>query len=154
MIAQCLDVEVTVTQGVVHRAVAATMLGYQAQLDQAAHRAIGAQQRLGQLEQCIGSSPQASEEVSTKPRQHLTGLDSFSILGHTSPRGLELVYSASTTLMITSRPSCCPDRSFECPKAACSEVKRQAQDMFAIRAVMMKSVDRFGSGSRRDQCVP
>jgi hypothetical protein len=45
MIAQRLDVEIATTQGVIHCAVSAAMFG-----DQAAHRAVGARQRLGQLE--------------------------------------------------------------------------------------------------------
>ena len=58
-----------VVQRVIHRPVSAPMLGHQGQIDQRPHRPVGAQQRIGQLEQRIGSPRQRRVELVAEPAQ-------------------------------------------------------------------------------------
>lgn len=58
------DVDPAAVQTVVETAMAALVLGSQRQLDQRLDRALGAQHRIGQLEQRIGPGSQAAVEAS------------------------------------------------------------------------------------------
>jgi hypothetical protein len=56
-----------VIEGVVHRAVPPAVLGHQGQLDQRADRPVGAQHRVGQLEQRIRPGGQRGVELAAEP---------------------------------------------------------------------------------------
>jgi DDE superfamily endonuclease len=67
--AQPVGVERPVIECVVERAVTAAVLRGQAQPDQRGHRSLGAQQRVGQLEQLIGPPGQASVQLTAETPQ-------------------------------------------------------------------------------------
>jgi hypothetical protein len=84
------------------------MLRRQRQVDQRSDRSIGAQQRVGELEQRVRPGGQAVIQVGPEPGQHGQGLDADSIIQQTHLHGLGLIISVSTAHMINPRPLCCP----------------------------------------------
>jgi hypothetical protein len=80
--------DVTAVETVVHAAVATPVLRRQDAIDQGPHRTVGAQQRIGDLEQDIPAVAQGIKEVGPEPRQHAQGLDAARNLAHNHPHGL------------------------------------------------------------------
>jgi hypothetical protein len=92
---QPIDIYSTTVYSVVQGAVAPPMFGSQGELDEGPYRTAGAQQCVGQLEQCIAASGQAMVERATERGQVDTRIDARLLadghrVGHTDTHGHRL----------------------------------------------------------------
>jgi hypothetical protein len=81
--AQPVDVHRAGVERVVERAVATAVLRGQAQPDQRGHRTLGAQQRVGQLEQLIGPPAQAPVQLAAETPQPIDRLRGHALANRT-----------------------------------------------------------------------
>jgi hypothetical protein len=98
------DIEPAAVQAGVVGTVTPAVLGRQGEADKRPHLSVGAQHRVGQLEQRVGAGGQAVVEVGSEPGQHGQGLDPDNSVQQTHPRGLGMINSVSTTRVITPGP--------------------------------------------------
>ena len=128
-LAQPGGVHLAAVDRVVERAVAPTMLRCQAQPDQRAHRPLGAQHGVDQLEQLIGPPAQASIQLAAEPvqlhrRQALVCADGTA---HTVHHGHRRSPWSVATRRIQRWPPSCQDPNHPPCNSPASGVKRQAQ---------------------------
>src|SRR4051812_44408001 len=115
---------------VIQRAVPASMLRGQRQIDQRPHRPVRAQQRLGQLELRIRPRAQAGVEAVSEPAQLGDRLDSDTLVVHAVHRGLRSIMDTLGENTIFRRPprvATTRRRTAGTGRSPTPQVKRQAK---------------------------
>ena len=129
---QPLGIHLAVIDRVVERAVPAAVLRRQTQPDQGGHRPVGAQQRVGQLEQLVAPPAQRLEQLPAELLQllqsrHRRTLVSTVDPGHTVHHGHRRSFEASQLRRIQRWPPSCQNRNHSGATHQGRGVKRQAE---------------------------